>query len=194
MFEGLLTWTNEFFGSMGVPGLFLLAVIESIFFPVPVEVLLIVLAAANPDSWFFLAMVATIGSVIGASIGYRLGYVGNEYVLSRFCPEKYIKKIHNMFQRYETLTVFIAGFTPIPYKVVAIAAGMFYVRFIPFIIVSFIARGLRFSLVAFLTAWALSHGALMNWAMILGVLIAVEAWLAHRIWFRDNFKKRGGTA
>jgi len=151
MLEGLLIWTNEFFGSMGLYGLFLLAVIESIFFPVPVEVLLVVLAAAGSSSWFVLAMVATVGSVIGASIGYRLGYVGNEYVLSRFCPEKYIKKIHHMFQKYETLTVFIAGFTPIPYKVVAIAAGMFYVRFIPFLVLSFIARGLRFSLVAFLT-------------------------------------------
>ncbi len=188
MLEGLLIWTNEFFGSMGVFGLFFLAVIESIFFPVPVEVLLIVLAAATPSSWFLLAMVAAIGSVIGASISYRIGYVGNEYVLRRFCPQKYIKRIHNLFQKYETLTVFIAGFTPMPYKVVAIAAGMFYVRFIPFLLVSFVARGLRFLLVAFLTTWAIQNSALMNWAMLLGVLIAIEAWLAHRIWFYNNFK------
>lgn len=188
MFEGLLTWTNEFFGAMGLYGLFFLAIIESIFFPVPVEVLLIFLAASTEHSWILLAFVATIGSLIGASISYRIGYAGNEYVLSRFCPEKYITKIHHYFQKYETLTVFIAGFTPMPYKAVAIAAGMFYVRFIPFLVVSFIARGLRFSLVAFLTVWTLNNSAIMNWAMLLGVLIAIEAWLAHRIWFRDNFK------
>jgi len=185
MLESLFTWTKEVFTPLGIPGLFLLAVIESIFFPVPVDVLLIILAAADPSLWWVYALVATVGSVLGAAIGYRIGYWGEEAILKKLFPKKYIHRVHTLFEKYESLAIFIAGFTPLPYKIFAVGAGVFYVSFWPFIIVSVIARGLRFLIVAYVAAWVAVHavsGPLMNAIMLFGVLLAVEIWVATRLW------------
>jgi len=173
MLEQLLTWTQNTFAPLGMTGLFLLAVMESIFFPIPVDVLLIILAVADPSLWWVLALIATLGSVLGAGIGYYVGKIGGELILHKLFPKKHIKKVHDLFEKYESLAIFIAGFTPLPYKVFAVGAGVFYVSFWPFIIVSIISRGLRFLLVAFAAAWLAEHaivGPLMNWTMVLGVL------------------------
>ncbi|MBR9702499.1 DedA family protein [Candidatus Woesearchaeota archaeon] len=186
---GLLRWTTETLGALGVYGLFILAVIESIFFPIPVDVLLIILVALNPAFWWWFAIVAVVGSVLGAMVGYWLGYLGEIVLLERLFKKKHIEKVHNLFNKYETGAIFIAGFTPIPYKVFAVAAGVFYIRFWPFVITSFVARGLRFFIVAGVAAWVAQldmsfPAALVNALTIFLVLLGVEAWIAWKLWWK----------
>lgn len=148
MLSDLVKWTETVFGSLGWIGLFVLAFIESSFFPIPPDVLLIILSLAEPDKALFFALICTIGSVLGGMFGYLIGYAGKEAVLKRFVSEEKIKKVHNLFNKYESWAIFIAGFTPIPYKVFTIAGGVFYIKFWNFVLMSLISRGLRFFIVA----------------------------------------------
>ena len=145
--NNLVKWTEITFQPLGWVGLFILAFMESSFFPIPPDLLLIILVLAEPNNWWFFALVCTLGSVIGGMFGYLIGYVGEEALLKRFVSEEKIRKVHDMFNKYENWAIFIAGFTPIPYKVFTIAAGVFYIKFWSFVLMSFISRGLRFFLV-----------------------------------------------
>lgn len=144
----LLNWTNEYLLPMGAWGLFLLAIIEAIFFPIPVDVLLVIITGFRPELFLFYAVIATIGSVLGAIISYYIGYLGEVILLERLFNKKHIQKVHNYFNKYGAWAVFISGFTPLPYKLFAIAAGAFYIDKKAFFIASVCSRFLRFFLVA----------------------------------------------
>jgi len=135
-----------------VVALFALAFAESSFFPIPPDILLIVMALNNPDQALFYALICTIGSALGGVAGYGIGIAGGRPLLKRFVSEKKIRMVRNYFQKYEAWAIGIAGFTPIPYKLFTISAGVFYIDFIKFILVSFLSRGARFFLVAGLIA------------------------------------------
>ncbi len=132
---------------MGPWGLFILSFAESSFFPVPPDILLIALALVEPKSGLFLALITTIGSVLGAVFGYIIGLKGGRPLLERFVSHKKIKLVHDYFNKYEAWAIAIAGFTPIPYKVFTIAGGVFYINFTKFIIASILSRGARFFMV-----------------------------------------------
>ncbi len=148
--SSIISWTKNTFEPLGSLGLFILAFMESSFFPVPPDVLLLVLCVAEPEKALFFALVCTLGSVLGGMLGYLIGYIGKETILDRFFPKRKIRKVHNLFNKYEAWAVMIAGFTPIPYKVFTIAAGVFYVNFKKFVLASIIGRGARFFLEALL--------------------------------------------
>ena len=135
------------FMPMGPWGLFLLAFAESSFFPIPPDVLLIALALAAPKTSFFLATITMVGSVLGAAFGYFIGLKGGRPVLERFVSKERISLVHDYFNKYEAWAIGIAGFTPIPYKIFTISAGVFYINFTRFILVSILSRGARFFLV-----------------------------------------------
>ncbi len=149
----VVAWTERVFTPLGVWGLFLLAFVESSFFPIPPDVLLIVLTLAQPHLWWWFAIICTAGSVIGGMFGYSIGYVGEVAILSKMFSAQKIARVHRLFEKYEAWAIFIAGFTPIPYKVFTIAAGVFYVNFKKFVFASIVGRGLRFFIVAGLIAW-----------------------------------------
>ena len=132
---------------MGPLGLFLLSFAESSFFPVPPDILLIALALARPETSFILALITTIGSVLGAIFGYFIGLKGGRPVLEKFISKDRISLVHEYFNRYEAWAIGIAGFTPIPYKIFTISAGVFYINFTRFVLVSILSRGARFFLV-----------------------------------------------
>jgi len=132
---------------MGPWGLFLLSFAESSFFPVPPDVLLIALALMKPETSFYLALITTVGSVLGAIFGYFIGLKGGRPLLERFVSKEKISLVHNYFNKYEAWAIGIAGFTPIPYKIFTISAGVFYINFVKFVLVSILARGGRFFLV-----------------------------------------------
>jgi membrane protein YqaA with SNARE-associated domain len=148
IFNKLLTWTQDTFAPLGAWGLFLLAFIESSFFPIPPDILLIALSLAAPEQAFFLAFICTLGSALGGMLGYGIGYIGQHAVLEKFVSHRKIAKVHRLFNKYEAWAIGIAGFTPIPYKVFTIAAGVFYIDFKKFVLISFLSRGARFFLVA----------------------------------------------
>jgi len=147
MLKGITVWTMDKFMPMGPWGLFLLAFAESSFFPIPPDVLLIALALAAPKTSFFLATITMVGSVLGAAFGYFIGLKGGRPVLERFVSKERISLVHDYFNKYEAWAIGIAGFTPIPYKIFTISAGVFYINFTRFILVSILSRGARFFLV-----------------------------------------------
>lgn len=150
LFNKLLLWTQQTFEPLGAWGLFILAFMESSFFPIPPDILLIALSLASPEKALFYALICTIGSVVGGMFGYLIGYIGEEAVLKRLFSQQKIEKVHNLFNKYEVGAIAIAGFTPIPYKVFTIAAGVFYINFWKFVITSFWSRGARFFMEALL--------------------------------------------
>lgn len=142
--SSLVEWTNNVFGSLGPFGLFILAFMEASFFPIPPDILLVVLALASPEKALFLGIICSIGSVLGAVFGYFLGRKLGLPVLERFISKRKIKKVHKYFEKYGSWAVGIAGFTPIPYKVFTVSAGIFYISLPKFIAASAISRTARF--------------------------------------------------
>ena len=131
-----------------VPALFLLALAESSFFPIPPDVLLLALALSVPTWAFRYAAWCTAGSVIGGVVGYFLGMAlwGSiepfmfEWVMK---PEKF-EHVMGIYRDYGVEFVFVAAFTPIPYKVFTIAAGVAKVNLPMFVVASILGRGARF--------------------------------------------------
>lgn len=144
----ILERTKDIFLPLGSLGLFFLAFIESSFFPIPPDILLIILTLAEPSKWIWFAIVCTVGSTLGGMFGYFIGYKFGKPALRLITSEKTIEKVHKYFEKYEWWAIFIAGFTPIPYKVFTIAGGGFYINFKKFVAASFISRGLRFFIIA----------------------------------------------
>jgi membrane protein YqaA with SNARE-associated domain len=137
--------------------LFLLAFAESSFFPIPPDVLLIALALGIPTRAFRLALITTIGSVLGGLAGYVIGYgfmaSAGQWILDAYHLHAQFEKIRALYLEYDVWAVAIAGFTPIPYKVFTIAAGAFDMDVWRFALTSLVSRGARF----FLLAWLIHH-------------------------------------
>lgn len=144
----MLHWADTPYGS---PALFLLAFSEASFFPVPPDVLLMVLCISRPRRAFFYALLCTSGSVIGGMFGFYIGLkfwgIARE-ILFHYIDQQTFEGVRMYFQQYEAWAVAAAGFTPIPYKVFTISAGFFRVNFPVFLIASVLSRGARFFLVS----------------------------------------------
>ncbi|MBI2870786.1 MAG: DedA family protein [Candidatus Omnitrophica bacterium] len=153
MISSILEWTKTLVLGAGPWGLFLLAFAESSFFPVPPDILLILMGLAAPQQVFGLAALTTVGSVLGACLGYGLGRWGGRPLLEKLMPLARIQRVQNYFQRYDVWAIGIAGFTPIPYKVFTVSGGVFKIHFWRFFWVSILARGGRFFLVAACIYW-----------------------------------------
>jgi membrane protein YqaA with SNARE-associated domain len=129
--------------------LYFVSFIESFIFPVPPDVLLAPIALTKKIHWAKVAVYTTFYSVLGGIIGYILGiYLFEINFFQKFVNENYFFEAKNLFIEHGFIIIFIAGFTPIPYKVFAITAGYMSVAFFPFVFASFIGRGLRFFCVA----------------------------------------------
>jgi membrane protein YqaA with SNARE-associated domain len=153
LYDWVLHWAETPYGG---PALFLLAFIESSVFPIPPDVLLIALCISLPTRACRFALLASCGSVLGGILGYGIGWGGWSLVadffyayIPGFTPAVF-GRVQDLFSRYDFWVVFTAGFTPIPYKVITIGAGVFKVNFSVFILASLISRSLRFFLVAWL--------------------------------------------
>lgn len=130
----------------------LLSFSESMIFPIPPDVMLAPMALAKPERAWFYAMITTIASVIGGIFGYWLGYFLFEPVIQPLLQHlglmsKFDHAI-TWFKEYGIWVVFIAGFSPIPYKVFTVGAGLMHMAFLPFVLASAIGRGARFYMVA----------------------------------------------
>lgn len=134
--------------------LFAVAFIESSFFPIPPDVMLIPMILAAPDKAWKIAGVATVGSVIGAYFGYAIGFYFFQLIAEPLLDfYGYLDKFNsfkNLYNQYGAWIVFGAGITPFPYKIITIASGVVHTNLLVFTVASIIARGMRFFLVAWL--------------------------------------------
>ena len=132
----------------------LLAFSEAIFFPIPPDLLLIPLAIINYQKVFFLAFLTTLFSVLGGCLGYLIGnlffdQIGSQ-ILSWLDMTKQFSIFSNNYNKNGILAVLLGGFSPIPYKLIAIISGTTSMSFFDFLWASIISRGLRFYLLAVL--------------------------------------------
>lgn len=128
---------------------------ESSFFPVPVDAMLAPMALAKPKKWWQYAFVATVFSVLGGLLGYALGYWFWDEIQNIFTQigwQAGYEQVATRINREGLWILFIASFTPIPFKLATIAAGTLQMAILPFLLVSLVGRALRFLLVAVLMA------------------------------------------
>jgi len=161
--------------------------IESSFFPIPPDVMIIPMVIAKKKSYLKIFLIASIFSVLGGIFGYMLGAVFLDIAMNIIEFYGYEKKIinlkNNLSQGEGFLTwlsiLFLAGFTPLPYKAFTIASGLIGFNILIFIIVSLISRSLRFFLISYLsykfgdlfTEFINKHGS--KWFTVLGLLIVL---------------------
>ncbi len=149
IYDRSLLWVQT---PSGVWALFLIAVAESSFFPIPPDVFLMVLCIATPPKSFRYATICAVGSVLGGIIGYGLGMgfmdtIGVNIIALYGLQDKY-EVVQNLYQQHDALALAAAGFTPLPYKLFTITAGAFKINFATFVLVSLLSRSARFFLVA----------------------------------------------
>ena len=163
---------------------------ESSFFPVPPDVMLAPMCLANPRRAFHFALLTTLTSVAGGLLGYAIGYFAFDALQPWLQESKYwpaYQTAVEWFGRWGFWAVFIAGFSPIPYKVFTIAAGALSMALLPFTLASIVGRGLRFFLVAGLMAWggarmeAMLHRYVdrLGWAIV-AIIAVVMLWFGLR--------------
>ncbi len=174
MFRGLydrvLVWSRHRHASRYLAGL---SFAEATFFPIPPDVMLAPMVLAERSRAWSLALLTTLASVTGGVVGYLIGWLGLELILPLLERVGYVHHYEsavNAFRDYGIWFVIVAGFTPIPFKIITIAGGALLMPLPGFILGSVIGRGARFFLVAGLV-WAGGEsmaGRLRNWVDAIG--------------------------
>ena len=160
---------------------------ESSFFPIPPDVMIIPMVIAKKKEYFKIFLIASLFSVLGGIFGYLLGYLFYDlaiHVIEFYGYENKVESLKTSLSQgsgfFAWLSIlFLAGFTPLPYKAFTIASGIIAFNFPVFIVVSLISRSLRFFIVAYLsykfgdlfTEFMEKHGS--KWFTIIGILIVI---------------------
>jgi membrane protein YqaA with SNARE-associated domain len=156
MYDWVLRWAAH---RHAQTALFVMSLAEASFFPIPPDVLLIAMSVAKAKKALRFALICSLGSIVGGMLGYVIGLgfwelVSNLFYkwVPGFTPEVY-ERVAGLYDRWNFWIVFAAGFTPIPYKVFTICAGVAQINFLIFLLASAISRSARFFLVAGLIRW-----------------------------------------
>ena len=173
----------------------LVSFIESSFFPIPPDVMVIPMVISKKNDFIKIFFISTIFSVMGGILGYFIGAfffdIGMQIMNFYGYEAKLIEFKNNLLNRegfYAWLSIlFLAGFTPLPYKVFTIASGLISFNIFIFILISFISRGLRFFIVSYLsykfgdlfTEFMNKHGS--KWFTIIGILIVIFVFIIYLI-------------
>ncbi len=154
MYDWVMSWAHS---KYSVPALFALSFAESSIFPIPPDVLQIALTLERRNRAFYYAFVTLVGSVLGALLGYLIGIAFWEATEDFFLWFVFSRTVFNavmgLYQNWNFWIVFVAAFTPIPYKIITIAAGVFKINLFMFVIASIVGRAARFFLVGGLLYW-----------------------------------------
>ena len=154
LYEKVMTWSRHPHAERYLAGL---SFAESSFFPIPPDVMLAPMSLAKTDKAFRFALITTLASVAGGIMGYGIGYWFIDIIQPLIGDggrwEHAYTQTQEWFLEWGFWAIFVAGFSPIPYKVFTIGAGAIGMLFIPFVIASAIGRGARFFLVASLMKW-----------------------------------------
>lgn len=181
LFSAIYEWTLKWAEHKCAPVMLaLLTFAESVFFPIPPDVLLAPMVLAKPEKAWRLASLTTLSSIVGGAVGYLLGYMMFEPwiqpLITEFGYQQRFDTTMTWFSEWGVWVVFIAGFSPIPYKLFTVSAGFLQMAFLPFLLASAIGRGMRFFLVAGFIRWGGSamEKNLRKWVDVLGwVLVAL---------------------
>ncbi len=177
----------------------LISFIESSFFPIPPDVMIIPMVISKKTDFIKIFLVATIFSVLGGILGYFIGSfffdIGMQ-IMNFYGYEDNLNDIKNDLIKSEGFyawlgILFLAGFTPLPYKVFTIASGLIGFHILIFILISFVSRGLRFFIVSYLsyklgdrfTEFMNKHGS--KWFTITGIIIVIVIIMIYLI-FKSN--------
>jgi len=180
LYDRVLVWSRH---RLATRYLVIMSVCESIFFPIPVDVMLAPMTLARPERAWFYASITSLASVIGGLIGYYLGYFAFDNLVEPMInaagyTERYLQVVE-WFKVYGFWVVFIAGFSPVPYKIFTVSAGALQMAVLPFLLASAVSRSARFFLVSGLIYWGgkpmeeklRTHIDLMGWIVVVLVVL-----------------------
>ena len=185
LYDKCVSWAGHKFAK---PILAIEAFIESSFFPIPPDVMIIPMVISKKKEFIRIALIATIFSVLGALFGYYIGYSFQEIATKIF--ELYGYEYSNTFKEkfisgggfFAWLGILVtAGFTPLPFKLLTISSGIIHFNLISFILICTITRGLRFFIVAYLAyKFGEKIGPFLDkqgtkWSIIIAVVIILIA-------------------
>ena len=185
LYDKCVTWAGHKYAK---PILAIEAFIESSFFPIPPDVMIVPMVVSKRNEFFRIALIATIFSVLGALFGYYIGYSLHEVAIKIF--EFYGYEYSDSFKEKFTsgggffawLGILVtAGFTPLPFKLLTISSGIIHFNLISFIFICIVTRGLRFFLVAYLTyKFGSKFGPFLEkkggqWATVIAIIIIILA-------------------
>lgn len=153
MIRKLYDWTMSLAESRhALWALFIIAFIESSFFPIPPDVLMIPMIIAMPTRAFYIAAVATVGSVLGGLFGYYIGFALFETIgqpiFDFYGKAEYVEEFKQSYNEIGVWAVLAAGVTPFPFKVITIMSGATQLNLFAFVASAIVARALRFFIVA----------------------------------------------
>lgn len=186
IYDKTMEWSKHRFAAFWLS---FVSFIEAIFFPIPPDVMLIPMSMSKPQNATKYAIYTTIASVLGGIIGYFIGLYAFDWVqgiIADWGMQANFDKAKSWFETWGVAVVFLAGFSPIPYKVFTICAGVMQMAFFPFVVTAAVSRFARFILVAKLSAWGGEKYAekirrsieLIGWGTI---ALAVVAYLAYEL-------------
>jgi membrane protein YqaA with SNARE-associated domain len=148
LYDWTMRWSEH---PKGAWALAALSTVEGIFFPIPVDPFLVAMGAARPKKSLKYAFIAAMFSILGGSIGFMLGYLfwdySKEFFFAYFFKPEAFEMVIQQFKDNAFVAVFMASFTPIPYKVFAVAGGVAHISFLTFFLASLVGRSLRFFLI-----------------------------------------------
>lgn len=169
----------------------LLSFTEASFFPIPPDVMLAPMVLARRERAWYLAGVTTIASILGGLLGYVIGWVLfdqiGQPIVELYHAEEKFEMVKDWFDRYGVWVVFVAGFSPIPYKLFTVTSGLMAMSLAPFILASAVGRGARFFLVAGLIHWGGEPFAafiekrinVIGWSVVAAVIMLLVALRMH---------------
>ncbi len=182
LYDRVMSWSRHRYAPWYLGGL---SFAESSFFPIPPDVMLAPMSMAQPSKAWRFALLTTLASVAGGLFGYLIGTFAFDLIQplvgegGRY-HEAFVRA-RQWFDEWGVWAVFLAGFSPIPYKIFTITAGVLAMALVPFVLASAIGRGTRFFLVAALMAWGgermerrlRGYVDLMGWLMILLIVLVL---------------------
>jgi membrane protein YqaA with SNARE-associated domain len=183
LYDRAMTWAVH---PLAPRYLAILSFAESSFFPVPPDVMLAPMTAAKPSKGVRYALITTIASVAGGMFGYLIGLLAFDTIAPWLQSTAYWSDYltaREWFNQWGVWVVFVAGFSPVPYKLFTISAGALALALFPFFVASLIGRGARFFLVAMVLVWlgprleplVRKYIEWMGWAMVIALLVVI-AW------------------
>lgn len=158
LYNWVLSWSDSKWGWLA---LFFMALFEASWFPLPPDILLIALCIGATKKSFRFAAICLLGSVLGAALAYAIGNLAwvtasgeptafAQFFYDHIFSQATFNNVSKIYQEWDFVAVFTAGFSPLPFKIFTIAGGMCEINFPMFILASFVARGMRFFLIAWL--------------------------------------------